>query len=161
MCHPEDFLYRTAHEADIAALMQFVPATLQGSWSVPALQHLLRAHKVRVLEAGATGEVVGFAEFSLVLDESELLSLAVHPRFQRQGLGKRLLSEVLREAAALGAAKIFLEVRQSNTAARKLYERHGFAQDGVRPGYYSPATAGAPREDACLYSSGLESSSRD
>ena len=161
MSHPADFQYRQAYEADIAALLQFVPATLQGSWSVDAMQQLLRANRVRVLAAGDTGEVVGFAEFSLVLDESELLSLVVHPLFQQQGLGKLLLSEVLKEAAALGAMKIFLEVRESNTVARNLYEHRGFVQNGIRSGYYSPTGAGMPREDACLYSLGLESSSRD
>jgi [ribosomal protein S18]-alanine N-acetyltransferase len=161
MASLEGFHYRAAHDADIIALMQFVPAALQGSWSNDVLQRLLRTHKVRVLEAVSTGDIVGFAEFTLVLDESELLSLAIHPLFQKRGLGTALLADVLREAAAVGAVKMLLEVRSSNTAARTLYERQGFTEDGVRRGYYASPREGAPREDAVLYSLELESSSRD
>lgn len=161
MSYSGTFHYRAARDTDIPALMHFVPETLQGAWSFEVLQRLLLAHKLRVLE-GDMGLIVGFAEFSIVLDESELMSLAVHPAFQRQGLGTFLLNAVLQEAAALGVVKMLLEVRESNQAARQLYERHGFVQDGIRRGYYAAPGAGAPREDACLYSSslGVESSSR-
>lgn len=155
----QDFHYRPASDADIPALMQFVPAALQGNWSHEVLQRLLRLHKVRVLEALSDAAIIAFAEFTLVLDESELLSLAVHPLHQRRGLGSLLLSELTREALSLGAVKMMLEVRSSNLGARKLYERHGFIRDGLRAGYYSPSTTGGEREDAVLYSLELRSSS--
>lgn len=89
------------------------------------------------------GQVVGFVCFRVIRDQAELLNLAVHPSFRRQGVGSRLLEETLAAASQGGATRIFLEVRPSNVPALRFYERHGFQVCGRRPGYYSD-----PPEDA-------------
>lgn len=73
-------------------------------------------------------------------EEAELLTLAVHPDARRAGLGRVLLSAALGEAARRNAAAMFLEVAQSNLAARALYAAAGFAPVGRRPFYYSSGT---------------------
>ena len=77
--------------------------------------------------------------------EAELLNLAVLPLACRQGAGSRLMEQVLREVAERGIVCIFLEVRDSNIAARRFYERLGFKPAGRRRRYYDH-----PASDAVL-----------
>jgi ribosomal-protein-alanine N-acetyltransferase len=95
----------------------------------------------------------GYVLLSQVLDEASIHSIAVAPECQRQGLGQLLLNAALAHMQAAGASRCLLEVRQSNTAARRLYERSGFELDGIRKNYY-PAPTG--REDALLMSKELK-----
>jgi ribosomal-protein-alanine N-acetyltransferase len=80
-----------------------------------------------------------------VLDELHINNLAVVPAFRRAGVATALLERVLQEGAALGARRTTLEVRESNEAARLLYERFGFTVSGIRRGYYTK-----PVEDALV-----------
>lgn len=85
----------------------------------------------------ATPTLAGFAMFSLVLDEAELLTLAVRPSHQRQGLARQLLRTGKQTLISQGISTVFLEVAADNLAAIALYETEGFYQDAVRRGYYS------------------------
>ncbi|MGO4884668.1 MAG: ribosomal protein S18-alanine N-acetyltransferase [Bryobacteraceae bacterium] len=86
------------------------------------------------------GQVAGFAVSRRVAeDEGELLNLAVDPAFRRRGIGRRMVAEV----AARCKGTIWLEVRESNWAARKLYESLGFREAGRRVGYYPQYNEGA------------------
>ena len=85
-----------------------------------------------------------------VLDEAELLIIGVRPDMQRQGLGSKLLSFVLRELRGR-TVLMHLEVRAGNLPAIGLYKRFGFLQTGIRRGYY-PGENGSGREDALLMS---------
>lgn len=78
--------------------------------------------------------------------ECEIENVAVNPDWQRQGLGERLLDELLNRVQQRGCGDVFLEVRESNVAARRLYEKRGFRQVGRRVRYYSQ-----PQEDAVVY----------
>ncbi|NBB98571.1 MAG: GNAT family N-acetyltransferase [Alphaproteobacteria bacterium] len=78
----------------------------------------------------------GFALLRVVLDEAEILTIAVTPSAQGQGHGASLLAQVLAQAKARGAAHVFLEVAAYNAPARALYDRAGFVQTGLRKGYY-------------------------
>jgi ribosomal-protein-alanine N-acetyltransferase len=89
--------------------------------------------------------VAGFCAFWKVVDQIHINNLAIRPELRRQGLGSYLLTRVLAEAAAMGAPYATLEVRQSNVAARALYERAGFVCAGSRSGYYTN-----PIEDALI-----------
>jgi ribosomal-protein-alanine acetyltransferase len=93
--------------------------------------------------AEAEDQIVGFACFRIVDREAELLNLAVLASFRRRGIGSRLLAQVLEEAGQRGAARIFLEVRDSNAEALRLYQRHGFERTGRRAGYYTNPSADA------------------
>ena len=73
-------------------------------------------------------------------DESEILTLAVHPDHRRRGIGALLLGAAMARAAGLGATSMFLEVAVTNEAARGLYARHGFAEAGLRRRYYADGT---------------------
>jgi len=94
--------------------------------------------------------LVGFLIARRVASEWELENIAVARAFQRQGVAKRLLDELFDQARQVSSESIYLEVRESNTAARNLYEKAGFAQKGRRKSYYSN-----PQEDAVLYRKSL------
>jgi ribosomal-protein-alanine N-acetyltransferase len=91
------------------------------------------------------GRAVGFCSVWRVADELHINNLAVLPDFRRAGIGSALLRHVLRHGGDSGALRATLEVRQSNDAARLLYERFGFTVAGVRRAYYSK-----PVEDALV-----------
>jgi [ribosomal protein S18]-alanine N-acetyltransferase len=91
------------------------------------------------------GQVIGFCSFWRVLDELHINNLAVLPEHRRAGIGTDLLLRVLADGAAFGAKRATLEVRRSNEAAQKLYEKFGFTVEGVRRLYYS-----SPPEDALV-----------
>ncbi|MBQ3591965.1 MAG: ribosomal protein S18-alanine N-acetyltransferase, partial [Clostridia bacterium] len=88
---------------------------------------------------------VGFGCILLAADEGELVDIAVSPAYRKMGLGQMLMTALLTEAANRGTAQVFLEVRQSNTPARTLYEKNGFTAIGLRKKYYKE-----PVEDAVL-----------
>ena len=87
--------------------------------------------------------VVGYAVLMLAGDESELPYIAVDERYRRCGIGKMLLSHVISEAMKHNAGAMFLEVRESNTPARSLYDRFGFERTGIRKNYYRYPTENA------------------
>lgn len=91
--------------------------------------------------------IIGVSAVMHVIDESELLEIAVDPQFQGKGLGKQLLRVTMDAAKRNGASRMFLEVRVSNDRARKMYTSFGFSETGRRKNYY-PTENG--REDAIL-----------
>jgi ribosomal-protein-alanine N-acetyltransferase len=97
--------------------------------------------------AVSNNSVTGFLIGRLAADEFEILNMAVARAYRGQGLGARLISEALAWAIESGAGHAHLEVRASNQAARRLYERAGFRQTGYRDNYYS-----GPVESALILS---------
>jgi ribosomal-protein-alanine N-acetyltransferase len=87
-------------------------------------------------QGGNGGPIVGYLCRWLVADEIHILNVAVHPAHRRAGIGAVLMREALREARERGAETVTLEVRHSNTWARRLYVSFGFEDVGVRRNYY-------------------------
>ena len=102
----------------------------------------------------AGGLIVSFGPF-----DAEIEALVVAAAWRRQGVGRVLVHQALQRAKALGKARVLLEVRESNTAARALYCAAGFNEDGRRRRYYPPLAVGGAREDACLMSYALQANS--
>ena len=96
------------------------------------------------------GRVAGFLAVRKLTDELEILNLAVALASRRQGIAGQLLRTAMKWAAAEGIAKIYLEVRASNAAARKFYDSRGFHSTGTRPNYYRD-----PADDAVLLRTSL------
>ena len=88
---------------------------------------------------GDDGRLAGWAGMASAGGQADVLTIGVRPRLQGRGLGARLLTELLDEAAARGCAEVFLDVRADNDRARRLYERFGFTSVGVRKRYYQPS----------------------
>ena len=105
------------------------------AWTAAQCIALLSLPQNRLLLARHNNAIVGFAMTRWVLDEEELLMIAVTRDQQRQNIGERILRAVCNEAADGGRTKLFLEVRDSNPA-HHFYLRHGFEEVGRRKGYY-------------------------
>jgi len=98
------------------------------------------------VSSGNGFEVAGFLVARHLAPEWELENIAVAPEARRSGLGMQLLNALLTRARETNSQSVFLEVRESNAAARALYEKVGFRQTGRRKAYYT-----GPPEDAILY----------
>ncbi|MGK2935046.1 MAG: ribosomal protein S18-alanine N-acetyltransferase [Gemmatimonadaceae bacterium] len=96
-------------------------------------------------DPGREEGIVGYAVLIQVAEEAELLNLAVAGNSRRGGIGSSLLRSLLEVAARDGITTVYLEVRESNSAARGLYAAHGFVEVGRRRGYYQ-----RPTEDALI-----------
>ena len=133
-------------ESDIADILQIECAAYAFPWSRNIFRGCLREdYCCRVMDVD--GEIAGYAILSMGKDEAHLLNLCVDPDRHGMGLGDQLLSFVLDFAHKHKAVSTFLEVRPSNEAARRFYERRGFVEVGMRTNYY-PARFG--REDAII-----------
>ena len=133
-------------ETDIADILQIECAAYAFPWNRNIFRGCLRDdYCCRVVEMD--GEIAGYAIMSMGKDEAHLLNLCVDPDRHGMGLGDQLLQLVLDFARRHKAVSTFLEVRPSNLAARRFYERRGFVEVGTRTNYY-PAQFG--REDAII-----------
>lgn len=97
------------------------------------------------LVAMAGNVVAGYVGSQTVLGESDMMNLAVRGEFRRQGVARDLVLALIDGLSQRGSHCLTLEVRESNTPARKLYEKLGFVQVGIRPNYYQH-----PREDGLI-----------
>ncbi|MFW1676640.1 ribosomal protein S18-alanine N-acetyltransferase [Pontibacter sp. JAM-7] len=120
------------------------------AWSEPLLRVQLSDERRFTLGLRQPG-IIAFACFSLLLDEAELLQVAVDPACRQQGLAAGLLQHSFELLAAQGIRRVLLEVRAGNQPARALYHRLNFVAEGTRKGYYA-ATLQQPAEDAVLMS---------
>lgn len=91
----------------------------------------------RYFKAVHNNLLVGYAGIIFISDEAHMTTIAVHPEYQRKGIGKKLLCKIIRTAINEDCTMIALEVRASNEAARKLYRLFGFTIVGERKNYYS------------------------
>ncbi len=117
-------------------------------WSEQQYRDLLAPNGARLVLVAEEplGSILGFLVARHLAPEWELENIVVAPAARRQGVGKWLLRALLDRARETNSAAVFLEVRESNAAARILYERAGFTRSGRRKAYYS-----SPPEDAILY----------
>lgn len=95
---------------------------------------------------GRDGAPLGYVCFQFVAGEVEIFRIGVPPKLRGQGWGRSLLDELLAHAGKSGAARVVLEVRAGNTAARRLYDSAGFRRLAAREGYFQN-----PREDALVF----------
>lgn len=109
-------------------------------WSEQALTLLCEAGRAFGFAAVCEGQVVAYGGMLTVLDEGQITNVATHPAYRRRGLAGQVLDSLLEEARACGLSFVTLEVRESNTAAIRLYEKFGFATVGRRPHFYTQPT---------------------
>lgn len=137
---------RAMMPADLEAVAALARRADPFGWSLRNFQDALAAgYIMTVIEAEA--RIVGYFALMVVVDEAELLEIAVDPDFQGRGCGKTLLKAAVAAARAQACRCVHLEVRVSNERARKMYASAGFCETGLRKNYY-PTQNG--REHAVL-----------
>lgn len=139
------YFVRPMHADDVHSVLALEQRVQSHPWSKAQFEDALQSYQCTVLEM--QGRCVGFCIIQTVLDEANLLLIAIDPAWQGQGLGAKLLSESLARLPNQ-PIQIFLEVRQSNQAAIALYEKLAFHQIDVRKNYYPCSDGG--REHAVI-----------
>jgi [ribosomal protein S18]-alanine N-acetyltransferase len=123
---------------DVAAVNRIERASFPVPWPDYAFRQELQSNRLaHYLVVRAGDEVVGYGGLWLMVDEAHITTFAVLPDWRRQGVGGRLMVELMRLARDLQANVMTLEVRLSNRPARALYAKFGFRPVGIRPRYYS------------------------
>lgn len=143
---PAEVTIRPALEGDLDAIHAIECASFGDPWSHETFRNLLDHSPGRMeVAVGAAGALLGYAVTWFAADEAEIANIAVAPYSRRQGVGALLLGRILQSAGECGARTVFLEVRESNRDARKLYDARGFEIVGRRRKYYRQ-----PDEDALI-----------
>jgi ribosomal-protein-alanine N-acetyltransferase len=123
---------------DLDAVHRIELASFSSPWPPNAYRSELETNRLAsYLVARVDGDIVAYGGMWLMVDEAHITTFAVHPSWRRQRVGERLLLAFLDLATARHAREATLEVRLSNIAARRLYEKYGFRPVGLRPRYYS------------------------
>jgi ribosomal-protein-alanine N-acetyltransferase len=124
--------------ADLPAVHDIEQVSFRTPWPPHAYRTELETNRLATyVVARIDGRVVAYAGMWLMVDEAHITTFAVDPRWRRRGIGERLLLALLDLAMERRAREATLEVRLSNLAARRLYEKYGFRPVGLRPRYYS------------------------
>jgi len=134
---------RVATPADLDAIVRVDVRSFTRHWPAEEFRAHLDDPLVTFLLADDPAGALGYAHVRAVVDEAELLNVAVDPRGRRCGLGRRLLEAAQAVARGGGAERMFLEVRADNEAAIGLYRSCGWEQVGIRKRYYSEDGADA------------------
>jgi ribosomal-protein-alanine N-acetyltransferase len=145
---------REVPEVHIRPMMEIdlpdVAAIEQKSYAFPWSENIFRdclrvGYTCRALDL--SGQIIGYGVMSLGAGEAHVLNVCVRDEYRSLGFGRRLLEHLLERAQSSGVNEAFLEVRPSNLAAIRLYQRLGFEQIGIRRGYYQAPDG---REDAIV-----------
>ncbi|MCD5980798.1 MULTISPECIES: ribosomal protein S18-alanine N-acetyltransferase [Pseudomonas] len=137
--------FRPMTEADLDAVLKIEYAAFSHPWTRGIFLDGLKSYEIWLMFEG--NQQVGHGVVQVIIDEAHLLNITVKPESQGRGLGLRLLEHLMSRAYQLNARECFLELRDSNRAAYRLYERFGFNEIGRRRDYY-PVAGG--REDALV-----------
>jgi ribosomal-protein-alanine N-acetyltransferase len=139
-------LIREMRHADVAEVAALEAESYAFPWSDSIFRDCLRAGYFCCV-AIEERDCIGYGILSAGAGEAHVLNLCVAEGSRQRGVGSRLLQRMTEHAANVGAREIYLEVRPSNSVAIRLYRARGFAQIGIRKGYYQ-AVGG--REDAVV-----------
>ena len=135
-----------ALRVDVPMIAQLEKAAFSDPWSAASFESVMNEPAAYFAVARAASErILGYVVAWFAADEGEIANLAVREPTRRQGIGASLLDAALTEGRRRGAQNMYLEVRESNTAARRLYASRGFEEMGRRRGYYK-----RPAEDAIV-----------
>ena len=139
--------YRRITQDDIEAACELETECFSEPWPRSAFAEIVDKEDADyyLAEDTDTGKLLGGCVIFRILDEGDITNVAVHKEYRNQGIACGLLEYAMEHSESLGTVDFTLEVRASNEAAIRLYEKSGFISEGIRPGFYSK-----PKEDACI-----------
>lgn len=136
---------RTASEKDLEAVAAIEESCFSTPWSIVSFATCLGQNHIHFQTADWKEEVAGFSILYISVDQAELANIAVSELYRGNGIAECLIWANIDYSSKMGVKDIFLEVRESNIAAFRLYKKMGFTEIGLRKGFYEK-----PREDAIL-----------
>ena len=129
---------RAMSESDLDEIIAIETKSFADPWSQRLFREtLLFPHSVNFVLESPGGEVVGYLNLYLIAQEGHLLNLAIHPAWRRQGLATAMLAHTIQYLRQRQALQLFLEVREKNQSAIRLYRKLGFEVVGKRKKYYA------------------------
>lgn len=135
----------TADISHIKQIAEIEMSCIPGGWSEKLFLDALDNSGTIMLAAVINERVIGFLNGSYVIDEAELMNIAVSQEYRRDGIAGTLIKDFEDKLAEKGVNTVYLEVRESNLPAKRLYEKYGYIQNGLRKNYYR-----SPDENAVL-----------
>lgn len=143
--------YRPMRSSDIKSILTIEEQVYNFPWTSRTFNDCMKiGYLCRVCER--IDEIVGYGILSIGAGEAHVMNICVSPKFQKQGVGKRLMNNLIEVALENRSKTVLLEVRPSNQSAIELYLSMGFIEIGTRKNYY-PAEQG--REDAVMFAMDL------
>ena len=133
------------NSSHVAQIAQLEKICFSDPWSEKSVASELDNKLAFWLVAMEEARVAGYIGSQTVMDETDMMNVAVHPDFRRQGIAEALVNTLVENLKKMGSRCLTLEVRASNVPAIALYEKLGFAEIGRRKNYYRN-----PREDALI-----------
>jgi ribosomal-protein-alanine N-acetyltransferase len=130
---------RRAGKSDVPGIIEIEKVSFSDPWDKQLFLDAVDSKNKYLMIAEGGKEVKGYIVFERVLDEGHITNLAVADKHRKKGVASGLISYVIDLAKSLGIKQIFLEVRESNEAAKLLYLKFGFSEIGRRKGYYPKA----------------------
>ena len=129
-------MIKKATKYDIARIVEIEKDSFPDPWEEQLFRGTLDSRDKYFFVDAMGNDIAGYAIFEKVFDEGHITNLAVSKHYRRKGVATRLVNKMLDLAKGMGIKEIFLEVSESNEAARKLYSKFGFAKVSKRKGYY-------------------------
>ena len=133
------------NESHVAQVAELEKICFSDPWSENSVASELKNPLSCWLVAEEDGVAAGYIGSQTVMDESDMMNVAVHPDHRRKGVAESLVNELIEVLKKRGSRCLTLEVRASNEPAKALYEKLGFVQVGLRRNYYRN-----PKEDALI-----------
>ena len=132
----EELIFRGIEKRDAQELSEIEQETFAMPWSRESFWQEAENTNAEYVIAQAGGRILGYAGAWISYEEAQVTNVAVRQEYRGRGIGSAIFEEIIRRVKERGARAITLEVRVSNEAAIKLYEKYGLRGVGKRPHYY-------------------------
>ncbi len=130
---------------DLDRIMEIESVSFTDAWTRSGFEASMTQPYAMMLTAKINEDIVGYCCLYHILDEGEIINVAIHPDWRGRNLGSQMLKYLLEEGKKVGVHRFVLDVRQSNIAAQKLYESAGFKKIALQKRFYD-----TPVEDGWL-----------
>ncbi|TRM11382.1 ribosomal-protein-alanine N-acetyltransferase [Lentibacillus cibarius] len=133
-----ELVIRKVNSADIDDIVNVEQASFSSPWPKEImLQEIVDNHHAHYYGMFLNGQMIGYAGMWHVIDDAQITTISVIPSFRGKKLGEKLFLYVIEQAMYMGAKRLSLEVRASNTTAQRMYRKFGLVPGGVRKNYYT------------------------
>ncbi|WP_072742613.1 ribosomal protein S18-alanine N-acetyltransferase [Sporanaerobacter acetigenes] len=133
-----DILVRPMLEKDIDEVLDIEKTSFATPWPKEAFTlEITKNMLAKYVVAEIQGKVVGYGGIWLIIDEGHVTNIAVHEKYRGLGVGNKIMEGLIDICRDRNIVAMTLEVRKTNEVAKSLYDKYGFKEYGIRPGYYS------------------------
>lgn len=134
-------IIREMRPEDILNVVKLDNIVFHMKWDVKTFSEELNKNYSYYFVAEENNKIAGFAGVWCVYETADIAKIAVNPDMQKEGIGSEMLKILINKAKECGCEEMMLEVRENNTAAKRLYTKYGFNSIGIRKGYYNGENA--------------------